>query len=77
MLDPDKESKTTRNHKVDTTNINDTTNTAKATDKAFYVIEIGNFKLTGADIGNLSSLSLILYLGINFILKNCTKNHSK
>lgn len=38
------------------------------TNKPFYVIEIGSFKLTGADIGNLSALSLVLYLVFNFTL---------
>lgn len=37
--------------------------------KSAYVIEIGSFKLTGADTLNLSSLSLILYLTISFIAK--------
>lgn len=37
--------------------------------KPAYVIEIGNFKLTGADTLNLSSLSLILYLTISSTAK--------
>lgn len=41
----------------------------KSDRKPAYVIEIGNFKLTGADTLNLSSLSLILYLTISFIAK--------
>lgn len=41
----------------------------KSDKKAAYVIEIGNFKLTGADTLNLSSLSLILYLTISSTAK--------
>lgn len=58
MLTPDKESNITTTDKVNTT------------DKPVYVIEIGSFKLSGADIGNLSALSLILYLLFNFTLKS-------
>lgn len=41
----------------------------KSDRKPAYVIEIGNFKLTGADTLNLSSLSLILYLTISSTAK--------
>jgi len=58
MLTPDKESNITTNDKVNTN------------DKPVYVIEIGSLKLSGADIGNLSALSLILYLLFNFTLKS-------
>lgn len=41
----------------------------KSDRKPEYVVEIGKFKLTGADTLNLSSLSLILYLTISSIAK--------
>ncbi|KAF0250023.1 MAG: hypothetical protein FD167_589, partial [bacterium] len=65
MLKLDKEPNIDKNIKTDTVTIVDSTNT---TDKPFYVIEVGNFKLTGADIGNLSALSLVLHLVANLVL---------
>lgn len=50
---------------------NESTNdlSGKSDRKPEYVVEIGKFKLTGADTLNLSSLSLILYLTISSIAK--------
>ncbi len=67
MLKLDKEPNIARNVKTDTVSM---VNRANTTNKPFYVIEVGSFKLTGADIGNLSALSLVLYLAANLVLTN-------
>jgi hypothetical protein len=64
MLELDKESTTDKILKKYSPSSVNTTN------KPVYLIELGSFKLSGADLLNLSSLSLILYLVTNALLKH-------